>query len=261
VDLALLQAQAAELTSQQLAVGLLLWARLLPLVALSPWLRFRHAPASLWVVLSVVLTLCLWPTAASGAPELPRSLPGLLPLLARELAIGLVYGVCFALPLLAIAWGGELIDQLRSGGLPTADEPALSQLYAWLAVAVFFAAGGHRLVLESLATSLTGLPVGALSGFDGPLALALGSARLVGGALATALSLALPVGLALLTAELCLSLALRASSALSAFATFSGARSLLALAVVLLGLPALVQLMPGAFARGASAAAELLRAL
>lgn len=252
----------AELVARQLTVGLLLWARLMPLVALSPWLRFRHAPAALWLALSAVMTFCLWPVAFASAGEPPLTLVALLPLLLRELLVGAVYGLAFALPLLAVGWGGELIDRLRGAQQSAPDEPPpVGQLYAWLAVTIFFVAGGHRLVLESLASSIVTMPVGTITPLAGPLELALGTARLVGDALRTALSLLLPVGLTLLGAELCLSLSLRAAVSLSAVASLAGVRSLLALSVVLLGLPALLQMMPSALAHGVRSASQLLQSM
>lgn len=250
---------APEDVGRAVAAGLLLLFRLLPLTFLAPFLSFRQAPGSLWLVTTGALTAALLPTAIAATTHVPLDLL-LVPLMLRELALGAVYGLCLALSLLGIAWGGELIDRLRGDPLSALpDTRGLGQLYFWLAAAVFFTVGGHRVAIESVAEGLIAYPLGQLAGFAHVGDVVLGSARLVGDALGVALTLSLPVAFVLFVADLALGLGLRASTIASA-ASLPGARFLLALAVVLLGLPVLLGRMPEALASSLREAAELLGA-
>ncbi|MFI5307844.1 MAG: flagellar biosynthetic protein FliR, partial [Polyangiales bacterium] len=129
------------------ALALLLCARFAPLAWLVPWLVVRGSPATLGVAATLVLALCAWPAAARVAPALSLSAWSLSVLGLREALIGLVYALALALPLLALSWAGRLYG--RFSALDGA-ESALGTLQLWLAVASFFALGGHRVAIGLL---------------------------------------------------------------------------------------------------------------
>ena len=233
---------------QAAAVFLLLCARMLPLAFFVTRAGLRGVPA-LTLALTVLLGLCLYPTAAAAAPALPSSLFALSALSLREALLGLVYAFALSLPLLALSWSGALAGRLS--GVAGFEAP-LALLQQWFGIAAFFALGGHRVALAVLARAVTERPLAALAG-AGPLsgfeALALGSARLVADAFASALLIALPVGASLLLVELAAVLSMRAAGALLLQHVLVPGRALLLLCVLCLFALFAIQVLPDFFAR------------
>jgi flagellar biosynthesis protein FliR len=177
----------------------------------------------------------------------------------RELGIGLVYGLALALPVSALAWGGALIEHAR--GEERVHEGPFAQLYAALAAVAFVTLDGHLLALRALAASLRAVPIGVLAAPADPAALALSSAQLVGQAFATATLIALPVLVALAASELLLGVLARLGGLHFMPALGPLARPALALAVVWMGLLALLGSAHGLFSRGLADAQKLLELL
>jgi type III secretory pathway component EscT len=245
--------------AQSLALMLLLCARVVPLAWFATRAGLRGVPL-LSVALTLVLALCLFPSAASAAPALPSGVWALLALSLREALLGLVYALALALPLIALTWSGQLAG--RMSGVAGADA-TLGTLQQWVGLAAFFALGGHRVAIDVLAQGLIARPLGALSSGN-TLAnvggLALGSARLLADAFASALLIALPVGAALLLAELASALSVRAASA--PFVSFAIVPARAALLLFVLCVVALFSLsaLPDFFRHGLSGAQHLLGA-
>jgi flagellar biosynthesis protein FliR len=244
--------------AQGAAVFVLLLFRIAPLGWLLPWTGAQAGPASLALTSSVVLSVCLWPVAAAGAPPLPIALMELLALCLRELLIGLVYALALTLPLRALEWAGWL--QGRFSGIAGA-EPAYASLQSWLGLAVFFTLGGHRLALSALADGLTRHPIGALESLGNLGAVALGSARLLADAFGSALQIALPVGAAIGIAELALGLVARVASAPGFALALAPARAALAMFVVWIASAIWLGSSSSYFQRGFAAAKRLWEAL
>lgn len=240
-----------------LGCAVLLALRLAPLVLLAPWLAAGYAPRLVQLAITACLVVCLLPIAATPeALALPATIAGYALLGLRELLIGLVLGVAFALPVLAVRWAGELIG-VGVGGAASEHGAPWPELHGLTAAALFVTLGGHRLVLAGLARSLSRAPL-AVPALPGDASdIVLGSAALLGDAIVTAVLIALPVLLALALADALLALFGRLT-ALMFLPELSGAsRALLTLAVVWMGLAALVGSLPAWFDAALSRALEL----
>jgi len=246
-------------TVQALYAFVLLCARFAPLAWIVPWAGVRRGPWTLAPALTLVLALCLWPVVAARPPELPLSLLALAALALRELLIGSVYALALALPLRAFEWSGALSGRLAGeGGLPE----LYARLQLFLALAAFFALGGHRVALAALAESVARQPVGVLSGAGVDAgAIAFGSVRLVADAYALALLLALPVAAAVALAQIALALSARTVLASAAAAAAAPVRAGVGLIVVWIGTLIVLAALPREIERGLAAAARLLEAL
>lgn len=98
----------------------------------------------------------LW-SAVIAAPAVP---PDALWLLAgRELAIGAAIGVIAAVPLLAVATAGRLVDPVHRRSSAAEVRGAYSGLFGVLAAAVFVGIDGHVAVVTAIATSFADAPV------------------------------------------------------------------------------------------------------
>jgi len=102
----------------------------------------------------------LWSAAIAGAP-VPDEALGLVA--AREITIGATLGVIAALPLLAVATAGRLVD--RSGPASGArTHGPYGTLFSVLAAAVFVGIDGHVAFVAAIVTSFRDLP--ALAGTE-----------------------------------------------------------------------------------------------
>lgn len=211
------------LTDAQLQAWLQAWlwplVRIGGLMASAPVLGNTHVPVRVRVVLAVLLTLVI-------APLLPA--PVLIPLFsadwwletARQMLIGVAMGFVLMMVFEAVVLAGELIaygmglsfaqlvDPLRGAGTPV-----VGQLLMILGTLLFLSLGGHLRMVEALAMSFRGLPVGG-GGLD---AESLHALALWGGQLfAAGLQIALPLVVALLLVNLAFGVMSRSAPALSA---------------------------------------------
>lgn len=170
-------------------------------------------PTRVKVFLAAALSLCIYPilvgigqaeaSGAAGASVLGvlngrLSLWVLPAVVAGELLIGLVIGFAATLPLVGMQLGGRIIDQqlgLGIAGLLTADSSegeggVIGEFYYLLALAIFLILGGHRLVLATLLSSFTHVPLGGFLPGDGPVGLVVG---LLQSAFALSLQVAAPL--------------------------------------------------------------------
>jgi flagellar biosynthetic protein FliR len=199
-------------------------ARALPLVWLVPPSGLRAAK----LLVAAGLAALAWPAlAAAPAPSLP--------MFARELMVGLTLGLVAAVPFRAAEAAGALV-----GGALGNARAALAGAYQLLALALFGALSGPRLLALAWAQSYAAVPVGAPFTSTGIAVAIDAGARLV----AAALALAAPVLGALLLADLTGALLLRAQPALGEVAG-APLRLLLALAVILLGLGTTLGVLAG----------------
>lgn len=129
------------------------------------------------VQVGLAVVVGLWSAALAGA-TLPDEALGLVA--ARELAIGAALGLVAALPLLAVATAGRLVDRASGARL----HGPYAALFGVLAAAVFVGIDGHVAFVAAIATSFRDVPAVAVAT---PRALAT-----LGGLLPAAVRLAIP---------------------------------------------------------------------
>jgi flagellar biosynthetic protein FliR len=195
---------------------LLVLARVSGVFALAPLPGLQSAPRLARIVLSVMITLTLyplWPRIDAARADAPRLLLWVLPEVAVGLTIGL--GVAFILEVFMLA---AQILSLNAGfsfaqtiDPTTQAESGVLLVCAQLAGGmVFFALGLHREVIRTLAYSLEAHPAGVW--IERPAAEAV--LRLGGDMLALAVRLALPAIALLVLADIALGLLARLNSQL-----------------------------------------------
>jgi type III secretion protein T len=253
-----------------LGIGVLLAARVLPLVLVAPFLATRAAPVALRTGVGLVLVAALAPMAEAAAPPLPGG--GAIPLLAvREALLGATFAVAAAAPLHALDGAGRLIDGWRGASQGEVQAPGgertspLGALYLTVGVALFVSSGGLRLAIAAFADGLRVGPLGpaaptaVASGTSGAaLTVALGVARLVADALAFSFAVAAPAGVAVVVVDVGLGLLGRASPQIPTHFAGMPLRAAAGLGAALLGLSLVVDRLPAAFALAVTAASRLV---
>jgi flagellar biosynthetic protein FliR len=203
---------------------LLAAARLAPVAFLAPPLgrsiTVRVGVAALWVALVAPLL------PAGASPSVWW----------RELLVGVALGVTAAVPFAAAHAAGALVDRARDPG----GRGPLGTMYSLLALALFAALDGPRLLVVAVAQSYAALPVGDALAPGAAVALEAG-ARLIG----TGLLLAAPALAALALVELLLGLVARAEPAVADAVEASSLRTLATAILLSLGAVALAGALLG----------------
>ena len=190
-------------------ISLKLWsvlavlARVGGFAALAPVLTTQSGAVKHRVALAIVLALLVVPTATALSATPADGASDAFELVFSELAVGLVFGFALRAVSTAIALATQLVEQQL--GLPSAGENAeetaatpLGRMYQFVALALFFTLGGHRLVIEGL-LDLSG---GNIFGSGNDLRVLDGSVTLLGQACWLSVRVAAPMVLALLTTSL-----------------------------------------------------------
>jgi flagellar biosynthesis protein FliR len=184
----------------------LLWARIGVLLSLSPIATATKAPATFWVLFSLVLAATL--TAALGLRAPAITTPGHLAVaMMAEVGLGALLGFSLHCAFAAFVVAGRVMDLQMGFGMGSvldpvtkANAPVVGVLLSMAGMAVFFAMDGHHAVLRGIAYGAQVLPPGAPWGVASPADLL----RPVGAMFTFGVMLVAPVLLMLLMVELVL---------------------------------------------------------
>lgn len=200
----------------------LLWplTRILGLLAASPLFGNNAVPATVKVMLGVLLAMIVAPAVPALPAADPLSLAGLL-ILAQELLVGLAMGFSIRIVFAAVEMAGEISSLTMGLGFATFFDPntqgrssAISQFLALVATMGFLAVNAHLVLLSVLVESFSTLPVSATPLYAG------GFKQLAdwgGRIFSTGVQLSLPIVAALLITNVALGILTRAAPALNLF--------------------------------------------
>src|SRR6266542_1459540 len=156
----------SEIANQAVAVFLLALLRVGAVLALVPAFGGIHISRRFRALLAMALTLGLMPAITAHPPAVPQSNGGMVLALGGELVSGAAMGVAFAMLFAAAHWAGELIGQQMGLSLGEMFDPQngahgslLGHAYFLVTIVIFFAVGGHRALVQALATSFEKLPL------------------------------------------------------------------------------------------------------
>lgn len=136
------------------------------LLLLVPVFGQRTLPAVHRLWMTLLLALLLLP-AARTASVAGREALELVPLVARELAVGLLMGFVVLLFLESAKYAGRLVGVHIGFGLANIMDPVtreqgtlIDQLQGLMVLVLFLTVGGHRMLLAALGTSFNLIPLG-----------------------------------------------------------------------------------------------------
>ncbi len=152
-----------------LSLFFLTLARLLPIMALAPFLGARNIPMVIRMMFAIALVAIFLPQnlLISQSP-LPFDLIYIGYLL-KELIIGTILGFLSSVPFLLAQMAGSLIDHQRGASSLQVTDPStqtqtgpIGMLYNFVLIALFFSLNGPFIFFEGLATSYHLLPAQSL---------------------------------------------------------------------------------------------------
>ncbi len=151
----------------QFQLLMLVLVRVTGLVIASPVFGSNAIPIIVKIHLSLMLSLILFPLAATGDFTPPGSDLAFGWMAARELMIGLVIGFIISLAFAGVQLAGEVVDMQIGFSIVNVINPSLETqvpvmgfLYFILATLLLLMLNGHHLILMFLAETFQELPVG-----------------------------------------------------------------------------------------------------
>ncbi len=150
-----------------LALLLLIFMRVVPIIVMSPFLGGKLLPAPTKIGLAIIISLFLFPFLVPlSARDLVLGFP-LIPLLLKELLIGFIFGFLVTVPFNVATSAGSIIDNQRGSASLQITDPSMStqtspigSLLNQMLIVSFFMIGGIHLFFETLVASYQHLPPG-----------------------------------------------------------------------------------------------------
>jgi len=220
-------------------------ARILAMIASSPVLGDKQAPARVKIGLSVLLAIVIAPTIGDMPPVAVGSPQGLL-IMIQQVIIGVAMGFTMRLIFAAVDMAGELTGLQMGLGFASfydpinaTHSPVIAQWLGMIAVLAFLAINGHLYMLSALAESFQTLPIGSMMPAKGFY----GVASWGGSIFVYGLQISLPLLAALLTANMALGILTRAAPQLNLFAIGFPITLAIGFLVLALSMPHFIPLM------------------
>lgn len=159
---------------QQLAVFLLILARIAGVFIQAPLFSSRSFPLPAKTAFAVWLSIVLWFVTPIQQP-LPASLFNFILALISEAAVGFIIGFICNIIFIAVQSAGEIMDMQMGLSVATALDPVfgsvisvIGRLAFFIALIIFITADGHHLILTAFQQSFTALPAGKIANFASP---------------------------------------------------------------------------------------------
>ncbi|RFA28533.1 flagellar biosynthetic protein FliR [Alkalilimnicola ehrlichii] len=219
------------------------WLRVSGMLIVAPLFANTQVPARVSVLLGLALSVAILP-AVGPVPEVDfLSLTAMI-IAVQQILIGFSIGLMLALAFAAAIIAGESIAYSMGLGFATMVDPQgghtmpiISQFFQIVATLLFLAMGGHLMLIELLAESFVGMPVGTTGIGADEMWLVIGWASEM---FAGAVLIALPSVVVLLLTNLALGVMTRTAPQMNIFSVGLPVTMLLGFVVILtLTMPAL----------------------
>lgn len=235
------------------------FCRVMAMLSVAPVIGENSVPLPIKVLLSLVLSIVLLPTAHSVVPIDPLSLHGVAATV-EQVVIGGVLGLAFHLSMSAILVLGYLLSSQMGLAMAVMNDPlngassdVVSSLLSVLSILAFFSMDGHLLLTGVVGASFQAWPVGG-----GLSALSLQTlAYNVAWVFSAALLLAIPVVFATMVVQLGFGFLTRVAPTLNLFALGFSVITLFGLFM----LAQVVKFLPDHYVRMTQRVLEMLEAM
>ncbi|MEX1013016.1 MAG: flagellar biosynthetic protein FliR [Waddliaceae bacterium] len=148
-----------------LTVFFLFLARILPIIALSPFFGARVLPHPVKVAFAITLFAVFFPHLLQVTTEPLTFNFHALTLVVKEMFIGLILGFFISLPFIIVQTTGMIIDHQRGGASLMVNDPTiqnqsspLGTLFNMVLIYIFYLMDGPFLFIDAIVTSYTIIP-------------------------------------------------------------------------------------------------------
>jgi flagellar biosynthetic protein FliR len=224
------------------------------LIAVLPFIGDRFVPTSVKVLLSLSITIALFPALVSGGFVQPKdsltwgaSASGLVGTIALEVLFALILGFTAKMAFEGVNFGGNLIGNFMGFSMATTYDPSMesqtqivAEIQMALAMLTFLALDGHHLMLQASFQSYELIGVGGLgllkgAGFN--LAFSQKLIALSGQVILYGIQLAAPVAVSLFAVNVVFGIMSKAMPQLNILILSFSVSALIGLIVMFLSLP------------------------
>jgi flagellar biosynthetic protein FliR len=235
----------AAITTNQIQVFLLAFARISTMIALLPIFGSQQIPIPLKAGLAFFLTVILYPMVhPSGGAAFPTT-TGLFALMfVKELFIGMVIGFVASLIFTAVQFAGYLIDVLTGFSFVELVDPfsdtsvsIFGQFNVLVFTILFFALNGHYFLLLAIEKSFAVIPLLGVHIAEGPLAHVL--IKAVGDVLVVGFRFSAPIFVTLFLTQVALAVVARTVPQINVFFVGIPLNIIIAFGVAIIVLPGL----------------------
>lgn len=147
---------------------LLLFVRMMGLFATAPIWSNRLVPVQVRVAISAGAAVVISPLFPD--PVMPPNLVGLIPLVLRELLVGMAIGFVASLALAAVQFAGMILDMNMGlamvnvlDPMTQTQMPIMGNFLYILGLLIFFTINGHHMLIEAVMDSYSLVPIGTAS--------------------------------------------------------------------------------------------------
>lgn len=179
-----------EVYISQFMLFMLLFARIITVIALAPVLGHQGIPAYFKIAIGLFFSFVMFPIVSSFNVNIDMKLVAFIMLVMREVMVGLLLGFSAGIIFAGVRYAGELISfdmglnianvfDPESGG----QTPVVGELLYLFTTMIFLSIDGHHFVIQALQLSYEAAPIGTwtLNGvFAGKLVALVGFVFIVG---------------------------------------------------------------------------------
>lgn len=251
-----------QLGEQQVVAFFLVLARVSPLFVLAPLFSSRSVPARVRGTVAVALAIGLGPVAGRGA-QIDLDTWNLAGMIGKEILVGAAFAFALAAFFAAIQVAGTFLDTLIGfsyGGLidpiTGTQSAVITQLYAFIGVAIFIAIGGEAWVIQGISETYEVVPMDAYPHLG---TLVAGADAAFVSVFSAAIQVAGPVVLALILADAAFGVVSRVVPQLNVFAVGFPAKVFIGLLLIGVTLPFVADWFAQELQRDVGAALQTLR--
>ncbi|MFN0064355.1 MAG: flagellar biosynthetic protein FliR [Myxococcaceae bacterium] len=229
----------------------LMAARIIPVLALTPFLGGETTPTEVKIGLSLALAVILFPVVQERISNVPIAAIPYIALLLKELFIGVALAFIVEMVFEAARAAGHLVDTAAGAAMAQVMVPQLQQqvtifssLKFQLSVVLFLTLNGHHVVIQALGDSFLTLPLDQFPAFSaGRWAFFDLIGRVFGHLLLVAVMLSAPALIATFLTDLALGMINRVAPQIQVFFISMSVKPVVAAAVVLLSAHLLLERM------------------
>ncbi len=156
-----------EIYVSQFVLFVLIFARVMSLIAVAPVVSHQAVPLQVKVALGLFVALVLQPMVAATHPVIDQSLAAMVILVLKEVAVGLLLGFASGLILLGAVVAGELISLDLGLSMASVLDPesgaqntVISEFLQIVMTLIFLLLNGHHFVFQALRMSFDAVGIG-----------------------------------------------------------------------------------------------------
>lgn len=219
----------------------LIYSRMMPIIAMSPFLGGQFVSARIKIMISMLLTLVLIPYFYIHAGEIPHSY-SIIFFLLKEVFIGFLIGFYVSLIYYAIQGAGFIMDQARGQTQGANYDPFLAaqvsnigEYLNLLSVVLFFIINGHIMFINEVFNSYFLVPVESFPDFASFHIVAV--IKYSAGFFIIALRLSVPVLAVILSVDILMGIVNKIAASVNVFFISMPLKAFVGILILLLALP------------------------